>query len=163
MTSTNGGPGGAKIPVAPSLNVLGQYIKDFSFENPNAPQSLMQLTKPPAINIQINVNAKPLSNTDFEVELVIEGKAENEGALLFNVELIYAGIFRVQNVPQESIHPMVLIECPRLLFPFARGIVSDAVRDGGYPPMMLDPVDFAALYRQRAEQLQGQPPQAVTS
>ena len=96
-------------------------------------QSLMQLTKPPAINVQINVNAKPLSNTDFEVELVIEGKAENEGKLLFNVELIYAGIFRVQNVPQENIHPMVLIECPRLLFPFARAIVSDAVRDGGYP------------------------------
>ncbi|HEY8268209.1 MAG TPA: protein-export chaperone SecB [Xanthobacteraceae bacterium] len=162
MSSTNGGPGEANVPAAPSLNVLGQYIKDFSFENPNAPQSLMQLTKPPAINIQINVNAKPLSNTDFEVELVIEGKAENEGALLFNVELTYAGIFRVQNVPQESVHPMVLIECPRLLFPFARGIVSDAVRDGGYPPMMLDPVDFAALYRQRAGQLQGQPPQAVT-
>src|SRR3989304_5961036 len=118
MTSTNGGPGGAKIgeaktPVAPSLNVLGQYVKDFSFENPNAPQSLMQLTKPPAINVQINVNAKPLSNTDFEVELVIEGKAENEGSLLFNVELVYAGIFRVLNVPQESIHPMVLIEFPR--------------------------------------------------
>lgn len=163
MTSTNGGPGEAKIPVAPSLNVLGQYIKDLSFENPNAPRALMQLTKPPAINIQINVNAKPISDTDFEVELVIEGKAENEGALLFNVELIYAGIFRVQNVPQENIHPLVLIECPRLLFPFARAIVSDAVREGGYPPMMLDPVDFAALYRQRAGQLQGQPPQAVTS
>ena len=162
MTSTNGGPGEAKIPVAPSLNVLGQYVKDFSFENPNAPRALMQLTKPPAINIQINVNAKPISDTDFEVELVIEGKAENEGALLFNVELTYAGIFRVQNVPQENIHPMVLIECPRLLFPFARAIVSDAVREGGYPPMMLDPVDFAALYRQRAGQLQGQPPQTFT-
>ncbi len=163
MTSTNGGPGEAKTPLVPSLNVLGQYIKDFSFENPNAPQALMQLTKPPAVNIQINVNAKPLSNTDFEVELAIEGKAENEGTVLFNLELIYAGIFRVLNVPPESIHPTILIECPRLLFPFARGIVADAVRDGGYPPIMLDPVDFAALYRERAGKLQNPPPPAATS
>ena len=160
MTNGNG-PGQSNAPLAPSLNVLGQYIKDFSFENPNAPSSLMQLSKPPAINIQINVNAKPMSDTDFEVELKIEGKAENEGTILFSIELIYAGVFRIQNVPAENIHPVVLIECPRLLFPFARQIVSDAVRDGGYPSMMLDPVDFAALYRQRASEQAPQTPQAV--
>jgi preprotein translocase subunit SecB len=162
MTNGNG-PGQGNAPTAPSLNVLGQYVKDFSFENPNAPRSLMQLAKPPAINIQINVNAKPMSETDFEVELKIEGKAENEGTMLFSIELVYAGVFRVQNVPAENLHPIVLIECPRLLFPFARQIVSDAVRDGGFPPMMLDPVDFAALYRQRAAEQQPQAPQVLTS
>jgi preprotein translocase subunit SecB len=148
MAATNGGPGDAK---APSLHVLGQYVKDFSFENPNAPQSLRPPAQPPAINIQINVNAKPLSPTDFEVELMIEGKAEQEKTVLFSFELAYAGIFRVQNIPQENLQPVVLIECPRLLFPFARQIISDAVRNGGFPPLLIDPVDFAALYRQRLE------------
>jgi preprotein translocase subunit SecB len=83
--------------------------------------------------------------------------------MLFSIELVYAGVFRVQNVPAENLHPIVLIECPRLLFPFARQIVSDAVRDGGFPPMMLDPVDFAALYRQRAAEQQPQAPQVLTS
>ena len=162
MTNGNG-PGQPSAPTAPSLNVLGQYVKDFSFENPNAPRSLMQLAKPPAINIQINVNAKPMSETDFEVELKIEGKAENEGTVLFNLELLYAGVFRVQNVPAENVHAIVLIECPRLLFPFARQIVSDAVRDGGFPPMLLDPVDFVALYRQRTAEQRPQASQAATS
>ena len=153
MAATNGGPGDAK---APSLNVLGQYVKDFSFENPNAPNSLRPPAQPPAINIQINVNAKPLSPTDFEVELVIEGKAEQDKSVLFGFELVYAGIFRVQNIPQENLQPVVLIECPRLLFPFARQIISDAVRNGGFPPLLIDPVDFAALYRQRLETGGGQ-------
>jgi preprotein translocase subunit SecB len=148
VASTNGGPGDAKTP---SLNVLGQYVKDFSFENPNAPNSLRPQSQPPAINIQINVNAKPLSPTDFEVELAVEGKAEQDKTVLFGFELVYAGIFRVQNVAQENMHPLVLIECPRLLFPFARQIISDAVRNGGFPPLLIDPVDFAALYRQRIE------------
>jgi preprotein translocase subunit SecB len=126
-----------------SLNVLAQYIKDLSFENPNAPNFAMRPDQPPALNVQINVNAKPLSETDFEVELLIEGRAEHASTVLFAIELVYAGIFRVQNVPQESIHPLILIECPRLLFPFARQVIADTVRDGGFPPLMLDPVDFA--------------------
>lgn len=137
---------------AASLNVLAQYIKDLSFESPNAPNFGMPPGQAPALNIQINVNAKPLSETDFEVELAIEGKAEHGNKVLFAIELVYGGVFRLQNVPQESLHPAVLIEGPRLLFPFARQIVADTVRDGGFPPLMLDPVDFAALYRQRAQQ-----------
>jgi len=147
------GAGDGKLP---SLNVLAQYIKDLSFESPNAPNFGMPPNQAPALNVQINVNAKPLSATDFEVELSIEGKAEHNKTVLFAIELVYAGVFRVQNVPQESVHPVVLIECPRLLFPFARAIVADTVRDGGFPPLMLDPVDFAALYRQRAAQTQAQ-------
>ncbi len=141
----------------PQLNVLGQYIKDFSFENPNAPRSLAPSQTQPAINIQINVNANPLSETDFEVTLTLEGKAENSGTLLFAFDLTFAGVFRIQNVPKEHVPPLVMIECPRLLFPFAREIVATAVRNGGFPPLLLDPVDFVALYQQKMAQQQ-QPP-----
>ena len=99
--------------------------------------------------MQINVTPKQLTNTDFEVELKLEGKAELAGTLVFGFELVYAGIFRVQNIPQENLHPIVMIECPRLLFPFARQIVADSVRNGGFPPLFIDPIDFAALYRSR--------------
>ncbi|HEY6026369.1 MAG TPA: protein-export chaperone SecB, partial [Pseudolabrys sp.] len=106
------------------------------------------------ISIQINVDATPLSDNDIEVALRLEGKAEHEANLLFAFELTFAGVFRVQNVPQESLNAVVLIECPRLLFPFAREIVATAVRNGGFPPLLLDPFDFVALYRQKMEQME---------
>ena len=147
MSTTNGGPAPAPNP-QPQLNVVAQYIKDFSFENPNAPASL-QVTTQPQIGIQINVDAKPLSQSDVEVTLKLEGKAESTGKLMFGFELEYAGVFRIQNVPQESLNAVVLIECPRLLFPFAREIIATTVRNGGFPPLLLDPVDFVGLYRQK--------------
>ncbi|HEX2536641.1 MAG TPA: protein-export chaperone SecB [Pseudolabrys sp.] len=150
MSTTNGGP--AEAP-APQLSVLAQYVKDFSFENPNAPQSLMP-GQQPQIGIQINVDARPLADSDVEVSLRLEGKAEHQGNIMFAFELTFAGVFRVQNVPQESLNAIVLIECPRLLFPFAREIIANAVRNGGFPPLLLDPFDFVALYRQRMEQSQ---------
>jgi len=150
MSTTNGGPSEA---TPPQLSVLAQYIKDFSFENPNAPQSLMP-GQQPQIGIQINVDARPLADNDVEVALRLEGKAEHEGNLMFAFELTFAGVFRIQNVPQESLNAVVLIECPRLLFPFAREIVANVVRNGGFPPLLLDPFDFVALYRQRMEQVQ---------
>ncbi len=149
-TSTNGGPESKP----PQLAVLAQYIKDFSFENPNAPKSFAPLQQPPQIGVQINVNAKPISETDVEVTLKIDGKAENGSNLLFNLELEFAGIFRLHNIPQDALNMMVLIECPRLLFPFAREIVATAVRNGGFPPLLLEPVDFASLYRQRLAHMQ---------
>ena len=153
MTATNGGPGQQpqQQQPGPQLSVLGQYIKDFSFENPNAPRSLAPKETQPSINIQINVGVGQLAPTDFEVSLKLEGKAELEGTVLFAFDLTFAGIFRIQNVPQEHLHPLVMIECPRLLFPFAREIIATAVRDGGFPPLMLDPVDFVGLYRQNME------------
>ena len=154
MTTTNGGSGEN---LAPQLNVVSQYIKDFSFENPNAPQSLTVGTQPPQIGIQINVNAKPLSDNDIEVTLKLDGKAETNGNLMFRFELEFAGVFRIQNVPQESINALVLIECPRLLFPFAREVIATTVRNGGFPPLLLDPVDFVALYRQKMSQLEPSP------
>ena len=144
----------------PQLNVLVQYLKDFSFENPNAPRSLQPSQQQPAINIQINVNAQPLGGPDFEVELKLEGKAEVTGSVLFAFELSYAGIFRMQNVPQEGAHPLMMIECPRLLFPFAREIIATAVRNGGYPPLLIEPIDFVSLYRQRMGQASPEPASA---
>ena len=139
------------------MNSLAQYVKDFSFENPHAPASLRPRDKAPEISININVNPTPLSETDFEVELKLDAKAANGDEVLFNVELIYAGIFRMQGIPQDALQAAVLIECPRLLFPFARQIVADATRNGSFPPLMIDPVDFAQLFRQRmAEQQQQQ-------
>jgi preprotein translocase subunit SecB len=158
MSTTNGGPNPEKLP---QLNVLTQYIKDFSFENPNAPRSLTPPQQPPAINIQINVNVKAMTETEYEVELKIEGKADSAGSVLFGFDLTYAGVFRIQNVAQESMHPLVMIECPRLLFPFAREIVATAVRDGGFPPLLIDPIDFVALYRQKMSELQPQQPPAT--
>jgi preprotein translocase subunit SecB len=149
MSATNGGP---QPQAMPQIGVLAQYVKDFSFENPNAPRSMAPTGQQPAINIQVNVEAAPVSATDFEVTLRLEGKAELPGQtpmMLFSFELIFGGLFRVQNVPAESTQPIVLIECPRLLFPFAREIIATAVRNGGFPPLLLDPVDFVALYRQR--------------
>ncbi|WP_371348297.1 protein-export chaperone SecB [Ancylobacter sp. IITR112] len=136
----------------PTLQVLTQYTKDLSFENPGAPESLV-VKGQPQIGIQINVGAKPLrEGSEYEVELKVEAKAELNGKTLFALELVYAGIFRAQNVAQETIHPFILIECPRMLFPFARQIVADTVRNGGFPPLMIDPVDFVTLYRQRMAQ-----------
>ena len=152
MANGNGTPEGAP----PQLNVLAQYIKDFSFENPNAPRSLAPQQTQPAINIQINVAANAVADNDYEVTLSIEGKADQSGGLLFSFDLVYAGVFRLQNIPQENLHPAVMIECPRLLFPFAREVIASAVRNGGFPPLLLDPVDFVALYRQNLERQQAQ-------
>jgi preprotein translocase subunit SecB len=149
MTNGNGTP--PEAAPAPQLNVLAQYTKDLSFENPNAPSSLQQQGQQPQINIQINVNANNLSEQEYEVTLSVEGKAETAGKVMFSFELAYAGVFRIVNVPKENLHPLVMIECPRLLFPFAREIIASAVRDGGFPPLMLDPVDFVGLYRQNME------------
>lgn len=158
MTSTNGGQGQEfTAEQVPQLNVVAQYIKDFSFENPNAPKSLAT-GQQPQIGIQINVNAAPVSDSDIEVVLHLSGKAESAGSLLFSFDLAFGGVFRIRNVPQESLNAVVLIECPRLLFPFAREIIATTVRNGGFPPLLLDPVDFVALYRQKMEQLAGQQP-----
>ena len=134
---------------SPSLNILAQYVKDFSFENPGAPRSLQARDKAPAINISVNVNANPLSETDFDVILSLNAEAKDGDKILFNAELAYGGVFRVTGFPQEHMLPVLFIECPRLLFPFARQIISDATRNGGFPPLMIDPIDFAQMFSQR--------------
>ncbi len=165
MTDTNNDAGeqgsGAKAGPVPGLNILVQYIKDLSFENPRAPQSLKPSESSPKLDININVNANKMEDSQFEVILSLEATATDPGGALFKVELIYAGIFRVAGVPDEHLHPFVLIECPRMLFPFARQIIADATRNGGFPPLMIDPIDFAALYRQNMAQGQQQPADTI--
>src|SRR6202000_1156015 len=113
MTNGNGTPPEAAPP--PQLNVLAQYTKDLSFENPNAPASLGPQAQQPAINIKITVTAKNVGENEFEVALLIEGKAENGGKIMFSFDLTYAGVFRILNVPKENLHPLIMIQCPRLL------------------------------------------------
>lgn len=156
MSTTNGGPQPQQVAM-PQIAVLAQYVKDLSFENPHAPRSLAPSSQQPAINIQINVEAAPVSETDFEVTLRLEGKAEAQGLVLYSFELVFCGMFRVMNVPADSLQPFVLIECPRLLFPFAREIVATSVRNGGFPPLLLNPIDFVELYRQRLASTQAPP------
>jgi preprotein translocase subunit SecB len=144
-----------------NLGVLAQYIKDLSFENPGAPQSLRARSTPPTINIAINVQAGPLSNNEVEVELKIDCQAKTGDATLFAIDLSYAGIFRLTNIPQEAVQPILMIECPRLLFPFARQIIAEASRNGGFPPLLIDPVDFVSLYRQRLSEMQARPRDTV--
>lgn len=147
----------------PILNALAQYIKDFSFENPNAPRSLTPQEKSPEISIQVNVGANQIGEEDYVVELTLEGKAAIGDDVLFAFELVYGGVFRLRNIPAEHIHPTVMIECPRLMFPFARQIIADAVRGGGFPPLFIDPIDFTALYRQKITELQAEQANATVS
>ncbi len=140
----------------PQMKILGQYLKDLSFENPRAPQSLGAPPGQQEVAISVNVNARTLAPTDFEVELHIEAKASQAANTVFVADLLYAGIFRLENIPQEQLHPIVLIECPRMLFPFTRQILAEATRNGGFPPLYLDPIDFTGLYQKRAAQAKAQ-------
>jgi preprotein translocase subunit SecB len=161
--ANGGGIPGPNMPEgnAPMFTVMVQYTKDFSFENPNAPQSLTQQQAQPQIGIQINVNPRQLSATDYEVELKLDGKAEHGGNILFAFDLNYAGVFRLINIPQENLGPLLMIECPRLLFPYAREIVSNAIANGGFPPLLLNPVDFVGLYQQKMAEMQAVQQQAA--
>jgi preprotein translocase subunit SecB len=155
--STNGGrTDAASASPQPGIHVLGQYVKDLSFENPGAPRSLRPSDKAPKLDVNVNVNVRPQSQSEFEIELKLDAKAARGEETLFIAEVSYAGLFQIRNVPQEHIHPILLIECPRLLFPFARQIIAEATRQGGFPALMLEPIDFAALYRQRLAETQQQ-------
>ena len=156
MADAQGNGDAAQTDIAPSINAMVQYTKDFSFENPNAPRSMGNQSSPPQITLQVNVNGKPLSGQDYEIELSIEGGAGEGANTLFKFELLYGAVMRLSGIPQDSVHAVIMIEGPRLLFPFARQIIADATRNGGFPPLMIDPIDFVALYRNRMNTLQGQ-------
>lgn len=160
MAEVNGsGPAAGGGEAQQNLGVLAQYVKDFSFESPNSPQSL-RARSTPTLNISINVNSGQPVNNEAEVELKVEVEARSEEGVLFAIDLTYAGMFRLTNIPADAIHPILMIECPRLLFPFARQIVAEATRNGGFPPLLIEPVDFISLYRQRlaaAAQQAGRP------
>ena len=142
------------------LQVLAQYVKDLSFENPNAPDSLRAGDGQQNISVNANVNVQQLNEAEYEVGLAFKIETKRGDDVSFLVELTYCGVFRVENIPQESLHPVLLIEAPRQLFPFARRVLADATRDGGYPPLLLDPIDFVDLYRRNMEARNNQADQA---
>ena len=141
-----------------NLSVLAQYVKDLSFENPGAPQSLRGRQSAPTINISINVHGGQIVNSEAEVELKLDVRAVDGETVLFAIELVYAGLFRLTNIPPDAVQQLMMIQCPQLLFPFARQIIADASRNGGFPPLMIDPVDFISLYRQRVAEMQARQP-----
>ncbi len=140
----------------PNMSVVAQYVKDLSFENPGAPASLRPRQQSPNINVSIGVEPRQLSGNEVEVELRIDARASEGETVVFAIELVYAGLFRLSNIPQKDLGPLTLIECPRLLFPFARQVVSEAARHGGFPPLLIDPIDFVSLYRRRMAAAQQQ-------
>jgi preprotein translocase subunit SecB len=133
---------------APSFSVKGQYIKDLSFENPHAPQSLSASSTRPAIDVTVDLKAQRLQDDFYEMTLHVGVKATAENSTVFLVDLAYAGIFQIANVPEDRIEPLIMIDCPFVLFPFARRVIADVTRDGGFPPLMIDPIDFQSLYLQ---------------
>ena len=157
MSDPIGGAGEQEINVTsenPHVQVHAQYVKDLSFENPEAPNNLTNQTDPPNIEVSVDVGARNLTSRQFEVELRITANAKTGDTKAFVVEVLYAGVFTLHNTAQEKLKQVCLIECPRLLFPFARRIVADATRDGGFPPLLLEPIDFAALYLNSANEIE---------
>ena len=140
-------PATADVPQQLILNA--QYIKDLSFENPRAPQSLIQPTTQPSVDINVDVKAQNLGPEVFEVVLTISATARSQDEPVFLVELAYGTVVTVKNTPQEMLAPLILVETPRIVFPFARAIIANATRDGGFPPLMINPIDFAELLRRQ--------------
>jgi len=160
MTETNDNTKEKELQYHSMIAVNAQYVKDLSFESPKAPMSLVGERPNPEINISVDVGAKKLGEDLFEVSLKITANAENNkeeekenAGTLFIGEVTYAGLFTIKNMPEEQLEPALLIYCPTLLFPFIRRILADVTRDGGFPPLMLDPVDFSGLYAQKQKQM----------
>jgi len=145
----------------PQIGLIAQYVKDLSFENPNSP-AVYQWQEQPQIDINFNISNNQIADDVYEVALKVTAKAVADQGTAFAAELVFAGLFGIRNVPQDQMRPFLYAEAPRLLFPFARRVLADAVQDGGFPPLMLDPIDFGALYLQQqaqieAAQQQGEP------
>ena len=162
MSDTNQG---APVPIPgadggqpPSIRVLAQFIRDLSFENPRAPDSLSVANTPPQMDVGVEMNARGRADGFFEVDLKLTTSAQRDGAALFHCELLYGGLFQIAGVPQDDMELVLMTECPRFLFPFARQIISELSSQGGFPPFMLDPIDFAGIYlTQKAQAEAGGP------
>src|SRR5437016_1908213 len=153
--TTGNGPAPAEpiagaTPQLQQLIINAQYIKDLSFENPRAPASLRQQNAPPAVEINVDVKAQGMGQDAYEVVLTINASAKIGEDSLFLVELAYGGLVTVRNVPQDVLSSVILVETPRLLFPFARNIIAETTRDGGFPPLLINPIDFSEVLRRNA-------------
>jgi preprotein translocase subunit SecB len=155
------GTAGADAATGVQLIINAQYAKDLSFENPRAPQSLVQQKAPPEVSLEVDVKARNLAPELYEILLTTSAEAKVEGEPVFIVQLTYAGVVTIKNAANDDmLNAMIFVETPRLLFPFARNIIATATRDGGFPPLLINPIDFAAL--RRREQAKGETPSAPT-
>src|SRR6478752_505367 len=152
--ATNGSGNGAED-TQPSVTILAQYVKDLSVENPSAPEVYSWQVQP-NLDVQFNLNVQGAGEAVHQVTLKFDISARSENGVHFVVDLSYAGLFALRNIPQEALPPFLMIEAPRLLFPFARQVISDAVSSTGFPPLMLDPIDFASAYMAQVEAAQQQ-------
>jgi preprotein translocase subunit SecB len=153
------GPNGADAGEQPGIRILAQYIKDLSFESPHAPESLRVTGAPPQIDLNVELNANGREDGLYEAELKLTARATRDAETVFHLELVYAGLFQIMGVPPADIEPVLMIECPRYLFPFARRLIADLSAEGGFPPFRLEPIDFGGIYAARLAQQQGQAPQ----
>ena len=153
MTDTDAGQAASQAASeGPGIRILAQFIRDLSFENPRAPESLRQGAAQPQIDLGVEMNARGRDDGFFEVDLKLSAQAAREDGALFMVELVYGGLFQIGGVAEADMEPVLLVECPRYLFPFARRIIADLSSEGGFPPFLLDPIDFGAVYQARKDQ-----------
>ena len=150
-----GGPQPNGADTAPTAAIISQYVKDLSVENPRAPESL-QWTDPPQIDVQFNIGARPINEEITEIELKISLESKCEAGHQFIIELAYCGLVGMRNMEEAHMHAFTYAEAPRILFPFARRVISDAVRDAGFPPLMLEPIDFNGIYMAQLAQQQAE-------
>lgn len=154
-TTPGNGAGEQGQATPPGIRILAQYIRDLSFENPRAPDSLRAGVTAPQIEMGVELNAQAKEGGVFEVELKLSAQARRETEAVFQIELVYAGLFQIVGVDEQDMEQVLMIECPRYLFPFARRMVADLTAEGGFPPLMLEPLDFAAIYMARQTQTAG--------
>lgn len=159
MADENSGVVNAPLPngadTGPAIGLISQYVKDLSFENPNAPAAY-QWTSAPQIDVQFNIGTQPVADNVHESAIKIDISAKHDEGQAYVIDLTYAGLFGVRNVPDDQVHAFLLAEAPRIMFPFARRVIADAVRDGGFPPMLLEPIDFHGLYLAQQQQMAAQ-------
>jgi preprotein translocase subunit SecB len=156
MADNNNSPGaneGAQPdPKTIEAQIVGQFIKDLSFENPNVEKLLTGTGETPNIKIEINVSGKKLQNELFESAIDFKAVASTKDGTIYDLEIVYAGLFRIRQIPEQALEPFLLINCPTLIFPFLRRLVADITREGGFPPLLLDPIDFAQLFMRRMKE-----------
>jgi preprotein translocase subunit SecB len=159
MTDTTAAPEGLADDNAAAqsgIRIIAQFVRDFSFESPHAPDSLRSGAAQPAIDMGVEMNARGRADGLFEVDLKLSARATREDQPVFHVEVVYGGLFHIAGVPEEDLEPVLLIECPRFIFPFARRLIADVTSEGGFPPFLIDPIDFAGVYAARKAQAEGQ-------
>ena len=156
MTDIDAGAAAPEGSAEPGIRILAQFIRDLSFENPRAPDALRASQSQPQIDLNVEMNARGREDGLFEVDLKLSAKANRSDGPLFVVELLYGGVFQISGVQPDEMEPVLLIECPRYLFPFARRIIAEVSSEGGFPPFLLDPIDFAGVYAARKAQQEPQ-------